>query len=189
MSQHATQYNQVYEAVEKLSLFDLKNLEDALSNLLDDPERNLAVKRHLKPGMTIYYKKSNQTMVEAVVIDIRNTIATVLNVVDNQRWNIYLFSIDLEGRDTLILPKRAPGKLDRNSLKIGDGVGYHSKENGDVFGVVKKLNPKKAVITLNNGEIWNVPYSLLFLVIDGISMNSQGCLLIEGEVVKSQILS
>ena len=124
-------------------------------------------------------------MVEAVVLDVRKTMATVRKVVDNTRWDIYLFSIDLQGRDTIIPPKRQSGKLDRNSLKIGDRVGYHSKESSDVFGVVKKLNPKKAVITLNNGEIWNVPYSLLFLVMDGISINTNGRLLIECEVIRN----
>lgn len=41
MNNDITNPNQLYAAVEKSSL----------SNLLDDRERNMAVKRHLKPGI------------------------------------------------------------------------------------------------------------------------------------------
>lgn len=172
--------NRVYEEVEKLSLFDLNQLYNTISNLLDDPERNMAVKRNLKVGMTIYYESSDRTMTEAIVLDVRNKMATVQNVIDNRRWNIYLFSIHLNGKDLVVSPKRPSSKLDRNSLRIGDRVGYRSKNEDDVFGVIKKLNPKKAVVVLNTDQIWHVPYSMLFLVMDGVSMDSNGCLLIEG---------
>ncbi len=177
--------NRVYEDIEKLSLFDLKRLSSAIYNLLDDPKRNIAVKRHLKIGMTIYYESSEQEMIEAIILDVRKTMATVRNVDDNRRWDIYLFSINLNGKDLVVSPKRKSGSLDRNSLRIGDRVGYRSNVGNDVFGVIKKLNPKKAIVIINDGQIWHVPYSILFLVMDGVSMSSTGCLLIEGEVVNN----
>ena len=183
MNNEITNINRVYEDVEKLSLFDLKRLSSAIYNLLEDPKRNMAVKNNLKIGMTIYYESPEQEMIEAIVLDVRKTMATVRNVDDNRRWDIYLFSINLNGKDLVVSPKRQSGNLDRNSLRIGDRVGYRSKVGSDVFGVIKKLNPKKAVIVLSTDQIWQVPYSMLFLVMDGVSMDTKGCLLIEGEVI------
>src|SRR3990167_2106900 len=146
--------NRVYEDVDKLSLFDLAQLHLSMYNLLNDPEKNLAVKRHLKPGMKIkYYVCDEQVMVEAIILEVRNTRAIVRNVVDNKQWNIYLRSINIEGKDNIVLQNRQSGKLDRNSLKIGDRVGYRSKVGNDVFGIIKKLNPKKAVVELNDDQI------------------------------------
>lgn len=183
MNNDMANINQVYENVEKLSLFDLKRLYSAIYNLLEDPERNMAVKRCLKVGMTIYYESPAQEMIEAIILDIRKTMATVKRVSDNSRWNIYFFSINLNGKDLIATPKRQSGNLDRNSLKIGDRVGYHAKMGNDIFGVITKLNPKKAIVVLNDGQIWHVPYNMLFLVMDGVAMDSNGCLLLEGEVV------
>ena len=78
--------------------------------------------------------------------------------------------INLQGIDTSIAPKKYSGGLDRNSLKVGDRVGWHSKLGHDLYGVVEKLNPKKALVRLGNGEQWTVSYSLLFLVMDGFSV-------------------
>lgn len=183
MNNQIKNINQVYDDVEKLSLFDLKRLSSAIYNLLEDPKRNLAVKKCLKVGMTIYYESPEQELIEAVILDVRKTMATVKRVSDNSRWDIYLFSINLNGQDLISTPKRQSGNLDRNSLKIGDRVGYHSKNGNDVFGVIQKLNPKKTVVLLNDGQIWNVPYGLLFLVMDGVSVDVNDCLLIEGVVL------
>ena len=92
-------------------------------------------------------------------------------------------SINIEGKDNIVLQNRQSGKLDRNSLKIGDRVGYRSNVGNDVFGIIKKLNPKKAVVALNDDQIWHVPYACLFLIMDGVSMDTKGCLLIEGEAI------
>ena len=184
MDNNTSLVNRLYEDIDKLSLFDLAQLHLSMYNLLNDPEKNLAVKRNLKPGMRIkYYELDGQVMVEAIILEVRNTRAIVQNVVDNRKWNIYLRSINIDGKDNIVYPKRQSGKLDRNSLKIGDRVGYRSKDENDVFGVIKKLNPKKAVVVLSTGQIWNVPYGMLFLVMDGVSMNTDGCLLIEGEII------
>lgn len=92
------------------------------------------------------------------------------------------FLINLEGIDTSITPKKYSGGLDRNSLKVGDHVDWNSKLGHDLYGVVEKLNPKKSLVRLGNGDLWTVSYSLLFLVMDGVSVQG-GQLCIEGEVI------
>ena len=71
--------------------------------------------------------------------------------------------------DISIAHKKCSGGLDRNSLKVGDHVGWNSKLGHDLYGVVEKLNPKKALIRLGNGELWTVSYFLLFFIMDNCS--------------------
>ena len=49
--------------------------------------------------------------------------------------------------------------------------------------IVEKLNPKKALVRLGNGEGWRVPYGLLFPIMDGVAADLNAPLCIEGEVV------
>jgi len=176
--------DKLLDDIYKLSLFEIKQLHQITGNLREDSERNLAVKRQLKIGMDIsYFSSEENKLVKAVIIEIRKKQVLVQNSIDKKYWNIYLCNINLDGKDTLMYNQRKPGKLDRNSLRIGDQVGYASKQGSDVFGVIQKLNPKNALVKLNNGEVWNVHYSYLFLVTDGVSVSQQGTLLIEGEIV------
>jgi len=122
-------------------------------------------------------------LVEATINDIRKTRASVVNTHDGQGWNVCFSSINLEGIDTSIMPKKHSGGLDRNSLKVGDHVGWHSKLDHDVYGTVAKLNPKKALVRLSHGQCWTVPYSLLFLVMDGMGSTESNALCIEGEFI------
>lgn len=176
--------NDIFKDLEQLSLFDLNRLRSAISKTLDDPERNDAIKYHLKTGMKIqYYCSQDNKLVEAIVVDIRQTRISVVNIEDGVKWNIKLYSINLEGVDTNISPKKSSGGLDRNSLKVGDYVGWYSGKTGnDIYGTVEKLNPKTAHIRLSGGEKWIVYYPSLFIVTDGVCSIS-GSLLIEGEVV------
>ncbi len=176
-------FNTILDQIEPWSLFEVHRLRSALSKLVDDPSRNEAIKRQLKIGMRIsYFCSDKNTLVEAIIEEVRKTWASVINVEDGKKWNIKFYLINLQGIDTNIAPKKYSGSLDRNSLKVGDRVGWHSKLGYDLYGVVEKLNPKKALVRLGNGEQWTVSYSLLFLIMDGVSVQG-GQLCIEGEVV------
>lgn len=175
--------NIIFKQLESLSLFELSRLRCAISKVLDDPVRNEAIKNHIKIGMKItYFSSDKNDLIEATVVDIRTTRASVVNVVDGIKWNIQLYLINLEGIDTSITPKKSSGGLDRNSLKVGDHVGWNSKLGYELYGIVEKLNPKKALIRLDNCEQWTVSYSLLFLIINGVAIKG-GKTYIEGEVV------
>lgn len=177
-------FNSILEQIEPWSLFELHRLNSAIAKRLDDPARNDAIKRQLKVGMQItYFCSDKNSLVEAIIDEVRKTRASVINIHDGQRWNINFFLINLEGIDTSITPQKHSGGLDRNSLKVGDHVGWNSKLGYDMYGVVEKLNPKKALVRLGNGDRWTVSYPLLFLVMDGVSIQgSQLC--IEGEVIR-----
>ncbi len=176
-------FNAILEQIESLSLFEMNRLNSAITKLLDDPARNDAIKRQLKVGENItYFCSDKNTLVEATIVDIRKTRASVLNIQDGKKWNISFYLMNLEGIDTSIRPKNYSGDLDRNSLKVGDHVGWNSKLGHELYGLVEKLNPKKALVRLGNGERWTVSYPLLFLVMDGaVNSTRNEPLCIEGE--------
>jgi hypothetical protein len=175
----------LYQEIEKLSLFDIRQLRYAMLKLVEDPDRLLAAKRHLKVGMTVSYLFSDdEGMKEAIILKISDKRVIVKNLCDGRQWNIYVSTINLYGKDLLVSPKRFTGNLDRHSLKIGDLIGFHERKSGiDLYGKIKKLNPKRALVELHQGGLWYVYYSNLFLITEGESRDSNGCLLIEGEVI------
>lgn len=176
--------NSIFKQLESLSLFELNRLRSAISIALDDPVKNQSIKNHLKVGMKItYFSSDKNNLIEATVVDIRKTRASVVNTDDGTTWNINFYLINLQGIDVNIVPKRSFGGLDRNSLKVGDHVGWHSKLGYELYGVIEKLNPKNALIRLSDGQQWTVSYSLLFLIMDGVSIQSRN-LCIEGEVIR-----
>lgn len=179
-------FNSILEQLEPWSLFELNRLYSAIATILDDPKRNEAIRCHLSVGMQItYFCCDKNCLVDATIVKIKKTRVNVINTHDNKRWNISFYLINLEGIDTTITPKKYSGGLDRNSLKVGDHVGWHSKLGRDFYGIVEKLNPKKALIRLGNGDQWTVSYSLLFLVMDGTADSEKnGPLCIEGEVIR-----
>lgn len=186
VNQTAGDVNTIFKQIEKLSLFELSRLNCAISNTLNDPGKNLAIKRHLRVGMKIHYFCSNKNkLVEAVILEIRKTKASVINQDDGVTWTIPFYLINLDGVDTTIRPKTTSGGLDKNTLKVGDRVGWHSKLGYDLFGIVEKLNPKKALVRINSDELWTVSYSLLLMVMDGaITSANNSPLCIEGEVIR-----
>jgi hypothetical protein len=174
--------NSIFKQLESLSLFELNRIRSAISMVLEDPAKNETIKYHLKVGMKIsYFSSEKNDLIEATVVDIRKTRASVVNMTDGEKWNIKFYAINLHGIDVSIIPKSSRG-LDRNSLKVGDHVGWHSKLGYELYGVIEKLNPKKALIRLDNKEQWSVSYSLLFLLIDGAYIRDKN-LCIEGKVL------
>ena len=178
-------FNSILQQIESWSLFELNRLCAAVNTALNDPDRNNAIKRQLKTGMNVsYFCSDRNKLIEATVIDIRKTRVTVKDMHDGKRWNIPLYMLNLEGIDISIKPIKREGGLDRNTLKVGDLVGWNSKLGHDLYGVIEKLNPKMALVRLGTGESWRVAYSLLFPVMDGdveVSKNKPLC--IEGEVI------
>ncbi len=161
-------FDVILEQLAPWSLFELNRLQAAINQKLNDPERNEAIKKQLRIGMKVSYLCSDKNvLVEATIEHIRKTWVSVVNTHDGRKWNIKFCLINLQGLDIHIRTLKNSSGLDKAALRVGDNVGWHSKFGYDIYGVIEKLNPKKALIHLSNGESWRVPYSLLFPVIDG----------------------
>jgi ribosomal protein S1 len=72
-----------------------------------------------------------------------------------------------------IKPTKNAVGIPKNTLKVGDRVGFKDKQNNDLFGKVIRLNPKRATIKINEHCQWLVHYSHLFWVIEGETGNLQ----------------
>lgn len=158
-------YNLVLSELQQASMFELFRLQAAIGQLLDDPARLIAIKCALRPGMEItYFHEQGNRLIPARVLQIRKTRAVIQDLETAKRWTIPLYMINLENQDTDITPKQQG--VDRLSLQVGDAVGFTGKDGQELFGTITKLNPKRAKIQIEH-EIWAVPYSMLFPIIDG----------------------
>jgi len=168
-------YSAILEALGQASLFQLFRLTAAISNQLDDPARIAAVKRVLRVGQTVrWFDSAENRLVEAILLRINRTRAEVKNVGDGKPWTIPFYLIELEGQDVAIAPQKRRS-LDRNSLRVGDRVGFKDRQGQERFGQVVKLNPKSASVQVGAMR-WRVGYGLLVSVIDGALGDATGAL-------------
>jgi hypothetical protein len=159
-------YAAILEALGQASLFQLYRLSAAINNQLDDPVRIAAVKRALRVGQTVrWFDSTENRLVEARLLQINRTRAEVQNLVDGKHWTIQFYLIDLDGQDVAIPPQQRR-VLDRNSLRVGDRVGFRDRQGRERFGQVAKLNQKSASVRVD-AMVWRVSYGLLMPVIDG----------------------
>ena len=170
-SNHPINYNLILAELQKASAFELYRVQAAIRKLLDDPKRLTAIKRQLRPGMEItYLNEQENRLIPARLLEVRKTRAAIQDLESGKRWTIPLYMINLQQADIHIAPQQ--GNVDRLSLRIGDTVGFEGRDGQELFGEVIKLNPKRAKIKTAQG-IWNVPYSMLFTVIDGEQTHSR----------------
>ena len=159
-------YTAILETLGQASLFQLYRLNVAISNLLDDPARITAVKHTLRIGQTVrWFDNTENRVVEAKLLRMNRTRAAVQNIADGKHWNIPYYLIDLAGEDVAIAARKRQA-FDRNSLRVGDQVGFKDRHGHERFGLVVKLNPKSASVQVGTVR-WRVGYSLLVPVIDG----------------------
>lgn len=178
-------FSEIVNKLEQASLFELSRLQSAISIMLEDPIKLDKIRAYLKPGMSVsYFDSEENRLVPVQIIEVRRTKASVIRSDNNQRWSIYLENLNLENIDVDLIPENNNvGSLNKGNLKVGDSVGWNSYKNGcEMFGVVVKLNPKRAVVKIADGGEWTIPYPMLFPVLDGSCCQSTG-LLLEGEVI------
>lgn len=158
-------YASLLDALGKASLFDLWRLSAAIRRALDDPNKNEAIRAHLRVGQSIrYFEGKENGEIAGTVMEIKRSRALIQNDRDNKLWNIPFYMINLQGAHVDFHASRAEVRAD--SLRVGDTVGYRSRTQRDIYGVVIKLNRKTATVRIETGQQWRVPYSLLFYILD-----------------------
>jgi hypothetical protein len=177
-------YSQILEALNNASLFELYRLEQAIRRSLDDPARIRQVKDSLRVGQDIeYFEAEENRLIEATVVELKRTRVLVKNRHDGKLWNIPFYFINLDRADVAI--SNRTGKLDRNSLKIGDKVAFKDRKGNELFGEVIKLNPKTAGVLVGTTR-WKVGYGLLSSIIEGELGREPN--VIEGHLIQGQLL-
>lgn len=160
-------YSTILQELNKASLFDLFRLKSAIDQELINPYRNEQIKAKLKIGELIsYFDPQSNALIEATILKVQKTRCLVRNIKDQKNWNIPFYFINLEDVETDIQPPKGAMGIPKNCLKVGAKVGFKGKDNNDLFGVVVRLNQKRATIKTNQNGEWLVPYGRLFSVID-----------------------
>ena len=158
-------YSKILEELNNASLFDLYRLEQAICRSLEGPVRIRKINDLLKVGQAIqYFEAEENRLIEARIIELKRTRALVRNRHDGKLWNIPFYPINLDRADVSI--SGSPGKLDRNSLKVGDKVAFKDRKGNELFGEVIKLNQKTAGVLVGTAR-WKVGYRLLSSIIEG----------------------
>lgn len=172
-------YSKILDELNGASLFELFRLEQAIRRALEDPVRTGEIKRSLKVGQDIeYFVAEENRLVDARIVELKRTRALVENRHDGKLWNIPFYHINLDRGDIAI--RGSTGKLDRNSLKVGDKVTFKDRKGNERYGEVIKLNQKTAGVLVGSTQ-WKVGYGLLSPIIEGELGNERN--LIEAEIV------
>jgi len=172
-------YSNIVEELNSASLFDLYRLQQAIRRSLEDPVRIGKIKGSLKVGQNIeYFDADENRLIQANIVELNRTRALVKNRHDGALWNIPFYHINLNHADVNIAG--STGRLDRNSLKVGDKVAFKDRNGNEQFGEVIKLNQKTAGV-LVGATRWKVGYRLLSSIIEG-ELGSETNL-IEGELL------
>lgn len=158
-------YSKILDELNNASLFELYRLNQAICHSLEDPARIKKIKDSLKTGQTIkYFDAEENRLIEAIVIELKRTRLLVKNRHDGKLWDIPYYHINLDHANTAI--SASTGKLNRNSLKVGDRVAFKDRKGNELYGRVIKLNPKTAGVLVGTTR-WKVGYGLLSLIIEG----------------------
>lgn len=167
-------YAALLHALDKASLFDLWRLNVFIARALDDPHKNEALRTQLYVDQAVRYFDTRQNReISGRIAAVKRTRVLIRHDHDKKLWNLPFYMINLQGADAGIHCSRSHPKVHRDSLKVGDSVGYKSRSQRKVYGVVLKLNRKTATVRLTNGELWKVSYGLLFHVVDAQESTAQ----------------
>jgi hypothetical protein len=179
-------YAALSNALDKASLFDLWRLNVFIARALDDPHKNEALKTQLYVDQAVHYFDTSQNReISGRIVAVKRTRALIRRDHDKKIWNLPFYMLNLQGADAGIHCSRSHTKVHRDSLRVGDSVGYKIRSGREVYGVVLKLNRKTATVRLTDGARWNVHYGRLFYVIDAQESAAQG--LLDGNVTVTEV--
>ncbi|MGI1989283.1 hypothetical protein [Shewanella glacialipiscicola] len=170
----------VYEELKSASDFELFRLQVAIGKLLEDPSKIAPLKGKIQIGMdTEYFCTERNKSIACTVLQIRRTRVAIKEKNTGKKWALPFYALNLDDIETPLQSNQQKG-ITKAELAIGDTVGFiDSRDNQEFFGQVIKLNPKRAVIIIDNTS-WTVPYEMLFPVLtSGIDAEKQTLLIAE----------
>ncbi len=163
----------IFKELQQASTFDIYRLRAAIDRVLDQPDWLQAVQSRLQVGQNIeYFDPQTNRILKGKVLAMRRKQAVVLDVDSQQRWLISYAAINLDGADVEIREQPQQG-LGRNSIAVGDVVGFVDKHHQQRSGKVLRLNDKTVTLLVGQAQ-WRVTYGLLHRVVDGRAESASG---------------
>ncbi|MCP4320306.1 MAG: hypothetical protein GY951_14215 [Psychromonas sp.] len=156
----------IFQELQSASDFELFRLKVAMNKLLDDPDRVNALRKKMTIGMQVdYFCEERNRAIACRLVDIKRSRASVIEIETGQSWTLPFYYLNLDHISTEVTTNSKLG-MSKAELYVGSTVGFiDSRDNQECIGQVVKLNPKRAVILIANTK-WNVPYQMLFPVIN-----------------------
>jgi hypothetical protein len=159
-------------ALAKASAFDLYRLRAAIDRILDHPGWMAAVQARLRVGQAIdYFDPQTNRSHQGQILELRRKQAVVLDLATQKRWLVSYAAINLDGADVEIREQPKQG-LGRNSVAIGDIVGFVDRHQQQRSGQIIRLNDK-TVTLLCGQQQWRVSYGLLHRVVDSYANSGE----------------
>jgi hypothetical protein len=156
---------QCIDTLNQASSYELFRIQIAMRRILEDPARINSIKQQLRIGQTVtYFDIAANKEISATLLEINRSRVFVQNHHDGKKWTLTFCMLNISG--TKVDINKSSRRVDRLTLKVGDHIGYISRDGIEVYGVVTKLNQKTASVTIASGAKWRVSYSLLFHVMD-----------------------
>jgi len=161
-------YSEMVRALEQASLFDVYRLSVALRIMLEQPEKQEALKRQLRVGMAVsYFSTHTNALMNGVIEEILRNRVHVREKSSGQQWRIPLCAINVAHVKATIHPRSNKEKLTRNQSQVGEVIGFLGHNAQETYGTIVQLNPKTASIRTREGERWRVYDDHIFKVLDG----------------------
>ncbi len=156
----------IFQKLETASDFELFRLKCAIEKVLEDPARSNQLKAKLSPGVQVdYFCPDRNKAVLCEVVKIKRTLVSVREVESGKCWNMPFYYLNLDDIETSLQSNTKVG-MSKAEIAIDDTLGFvNSRTRQECIGTVVKLNPKRVVIELEDG-LWNVPYSMVFPVLE-----------------------
>ena len=146
---------------------DLYQLSLAVSQMLNDPQRILEVRRHLHLGAHVmYFDHRRGTLAPGRVLQLQATTATVQDDITRTQWKLPYAAIVADPAQRAEHASQAPPRRpDATVFKLGDTVSFTDKHLRERIGTITRMNTKTYSL-LCDGEQWRVSPSLLRKVVD-----------------------
>ncbi len=165
MTNNVIDYEQLIHLLKDASLFEIYRLKSAFENELDNPVRIREIKNLFKEGDIIeYFEAHTNNLIKATVLHKKPKYVIVMDCDGGKRWKLPYYMLKINSRDFVFNSKK--NELTKNSLKVGDWVGFH--HNGDeIVGQIQRLNHKTVSLVTSGNQHWRVFYKSLYLIIEG----------------------
>lgn len=165
MTDDTSDQNALLSGLEKLSPIQLYRLSTAINGLLSDPALSKKVRDSICSGQEVtYFSAKENRYKRGVVQELGRNHALVRCENESLGWRVPFYALCLEEP-----PIETTGhhKVSKSTLKVGESVGFFTRDKRELYGTVIKLNPTTARVLLPTGQRWRVAYSLLFYVLEG----------------------
>lgn len=146
---------------------ELLQLRTALDHLMLQPNRIMAIRRHLHVGQEVdYLDVRDNRMRKGRVIEFKPDQLLIHAAHDlKYRWMPYA-SVQIDATSMPAQQTTAPMRARREDFAVGDTVSFEGRDLIRKFGTVVRINQKTASLLCEDGLEWRVSYALLQRVVN-----------------------